>query len=130
MSEILRLRSGETRLFARSAKAPFRSSGGAEALRTSNSLVSKAATKAIFRDETAAFIDRSSPTLSESTRSHRGIQDRTGRCNRIDTAWPVASGIREVISAMEVSTDLERIADQFVTTARTAKHMNARSTVR
>jgi phosphate transport system protein len=43
---------------------------------------------------------------------------------------PVASDMREVISAMKVSTNLERIADQSVTIARRAKHLNNRPAVR
>jgi len=41
---------------------------------------------------------------------------------------PVASDMREVISAMKVSTSLERIADQSVTIPRRAKRLNARET--
>jgi phosphate transport system protein len=40
---------------------------------------------------------------------------------------PVASDMREVISAMKVSTSLERIADQAVTIARRARRLNAKS---
>jgi phosphate transport system protein len=43
---------------------------------------------------------------------------------------PVASDMREVISAMKVSTSLERIADQSVTIARRAKHLSNRPAVR
>jgi phosphate transport system protein len=43
---------------------------------------------------------------------------------------PVASDMREVISAMKVSTNLERIADQSVSIARRAKHLNSRPAVR
>ena len=43
---------------------------------------------------------------------------------------PVASDMREVISAMKVSTNLERIADHAVTIARRAKHLNDRPLVR
>jgi len=43
---------------------------------------------------------------------------------------PVASDMREVISAMKISTDLERIADQSTTIARKAKHLNAGPAVR
>jgi phosphate transport system protein len=43
---------------------------------------------------------------------------------------PVASDMREVISAMKVSTSLERIADHAVTIARRAKRLNARPAVR
>src|SRR3984893_1574538 len=43
---------------------------------------------------------------------------------------PVASDIREVISAMKISTSLERIADQSVTIARRAKRLSARPTMR
>jgi phosphate transport system protein len=43
---------------------------------------------------------------------------------------PVASDMREVISAMKVSTSLGRIADQSVTIARRAKHLNTRPAVR
>ena len=42
---------------------------------------------------------------------------------------PVASDMREVISAMKVSTDLERIADQSTDIARRAKHLNSGPTV-
>ncbi len=37
---------------------------------------------------------------------------------------PVASDLREVISAMKIGTSLERIADQSVTIARRAKRLN------
>jgi phosphate transport system protein len=43
---------------------------------------------------------------------------------------PVASDMREVISAMKVSGNLERVADQSVTIARRAKHLNTRPAVR
>jgi phosphate transport system protein len=39
---------------------------------------------------------------------------------------PVASDMREVISAMKIGANLERIADQCVTIARRAKNLNAR----
>jgi phosphate transport system protein len=43
---------------------------------------------------------------------------------------PVASDMRQVVSAMKISTNLERIADQSVTIARRAKHLNNRPAVR
>ena len=43
---------------------------------------------------------------------------------------PVASDMREVVSAMKVSANLERIADHSVTIARRAKHLNNRPAVR
>jgi phosphate transport system protein len=43
---------------------------------------------------------------------------------------PVASDMREVISAMKIGTSLERIADQSVTIARRAKRLNARPAMR
>jgi phosphate transport system protein len=43
---------------------------------------------------------------------------------------PVASDMREVISAMKVSGNLERVADQSVTIARRAKQLNTRPAVR
>src|ERR1700757_4403314 len=43
---------------------------------------------------------------------------------------PVASDMREVLSAMKVSANLERIADQSVSIARRAKHLNNRPAVR
>ncbi len=43
---------------------------------------------------------------------------------------PVASDMREVISAMKISTSLERIADESVTIARRAKRLNARPALR
>lgn len=39
---------------------------------------------------------------------------------------PVASDMRQVVSAMKVSTNLERVADQSVTIARRAKRLNSR----
>ena len=42
---------------------------------------------------------------------------------------PVASDMREVISAMKVSTNLERVADESVTIARRAKRLNNRPAV-
>jgi phosphate uptake regulator len=42
---------------------------------------------------------------------------------------PVASDMSEVISAMKVSTNLERVGDQSVTIARRAKHLNSRPPV-
>jgi phosphate transport system protein len=43
---------------------------------------------------------------------------------------PVASDMREVISAMKISTRLERIADQSLAIARRAKRLNARPAMR
>ena len=43
---------------------------------------------------------------------------------------PVASDMREVVSAMKVSANLERIADQSVSIARRAKHLNDRPAAR
>jgi phosphate transport system protein len=43
---------------------------------------------------------------------------------------PVASDMREVVSEMKVSANLERIADQSVSIARRAKHLNNRPAVR
>ena len=43
---------------------------------------------------------------------------------------PVASDMREVISAMKVSTNLERVADHSVSIARRAKRLNDRPLVR
>jgi phosphate transport system protein len=43
---------------------------------------------------------------------------------------PVASDMREVISAMKISTSLERIADHSVTIARRAKRLNLRPAMR
>jgi phosphate transport system protein len=43
---------------------------------------------------------------------------------------PLASDMREVVSAMKVSTNLESVADRSVTIARRAKHLNNRPAVR
>jgi phosphate transport system protein len=43
---------------------------------------------------------------------------------------PVASDMREVVSAMKISTSLERIADQSVTIARRGKRLNVRPAMR
>ena len=42
---------------------------------------------------------------------------------------PVATDMRQVVSAMKVSTNLERIGDQSVTIARRAKRLNSRPLV-
>jgi phosphate transport system protein len=55
--------------------------------------------------------------------------DRDG-INLMVRFQPVASDIREVISAMKISTSLERIADQSVSIARRAKRLNARGAIR
>jgi phosphate transport system protein len=55
--------------------------------------------------------------------------DRDG-VNLLVRFQPVASDMREVISAMKISTDLERIGDQSTDIARRAKHLNAGPTVR
>src|SRR6201995_2241874 len=51
--------------------------------------------------------------------------DRDG-VNLLVRFQPVASDMREVISAMKVSTSLERIGDESVTIARRAKRLNPR----
>src|ERR1700735_3427210 len=43
---------------------------------------------------------------------------------------PVASDMREVISAMKISTSLERIGDESVTIARRSKRLNSRPAMR
>ena len=55
--------------------------------------------------------------------------DRDG-VNLLLRFHPVATDMREVVSAMKVSANLERIADQSVTIARRAKHLNNRPVVR
>ena len=55
--------------------------------------------------------------------------DRDG-VNLLIRFHPVASDMREVISAMKVSGNLERIADHSVTIARRAKNLNTRPAVR
>jgi phosphate uptake regulator len=55
--------------------------------------------------------------------------DRDG-VNLLLRFHPVASDMREVISAMKVGTSLERIADQSVTIARRSKRLNARPAIR
>jgi phosphate transport system protein len=42
---------------------------------------------------------------------------------------PVASDLRQIVSAMKISTGLERIGDMSVTIARRAKHLNSRPAV-
>src|SRR5215469_17377127 len=55
--------------------------------------------------------------------------DRDG-VNLLLRFHPVASDMREVVSAMKVSANLERIADHSVTIARRAKHLNNRPALR
>jgi phosphate transport system protein len=55
--------------------------------------------------------------------------DRDG-INLLVRFQPVASDMREVVSAMKISTSLERIADQSVTIARRARRLNARPPMR
>jgi phosphate transport system protein len=69
---------------------------------------------------------------------YRGIRILSTVCTRTDQEGvsllirfhPVASDMREVVSSMKVSTNLERVADQSVTIARRAKHLNNRPAVR
>jgi phosphate transport system protein len=53
-------------------------------------------------------------------------QDAVALLVRFD---PVASDLREVVSAMKVSTDLERIGDESVTIARRAKSLGSKPSV-
>jgi phosphate transport system protein len=53
-----------------------------------------------------------------------------GGVNLLLRFHPVASDMREVISAMKISANLERIADQSVSIARRAKRLNDRPAVR
>jgi phosphate transport system protein len=55
--------------------------------------------------------------------------DRDG-VNLLLRFHPVATDMREVVSAMKVSANLERIADHSVTIARRAKHLNNRPALR
>ena len=53
-----------------------------------------------------------------------------GGVNLLLRFHPVASDMREVVSAMKISANLERIADQSVTIARRAKRLNNRPALR
>jgi phosphate transport system protein len=91
-------------------------------------------TDRIFQTAFEAFLTRNSELCDQVIAEDEEIdtlekqvdQDGVGLLIRFH---PVASDMREVVSAMKVSTNLERVGDQSVTIARRAKRLNGRSLV-
>ena len=98
-------------------------------------LMMSSLTDRIFKTAFEALLKRDSELCDHVVAEDEEIDilekqvDQDGVCLLI-RFHPVASDMREVVSAMKVSANLERIADQSVTIARRAKHLNNRPTVR
>jgi phosphate transport system protein len=91
-------------------------------------------TDRIFQTAFEAFLTRNSEVCDQVIADDEEIdtlekqvdQDGVGLLIRFH---PVASDMRQVVSAMKVSTNLERVGDQSVTIARRAKRLNFRPLV-
>jgi phosphate transport system protein len=98
-------------------------------------LMMSSLTDRIFHAAMEGLLNRDSALCSQVVADDYEIDilekqvDRDG-VNLLIRFHPVASDMREVISAMKVGTSLERIADQSVTIARRAKRLNARPAIR
>ncbi len=94
-------------------------------------LMMSSLTDRMFQTAVEGFLNRDSDLCSQVVADDDEIDllekkvDRDG-VNLLVRFQPVASDMREVISAMKVSTSLERIGDESVTIARRAKRLNAR----
>jgi phosphate transport system protein len=97
-------------------------------------LMMSSLTDRIFQTAFEALLSRSSELCDHVIAEDEQIdllekqvdQDGVGLLIRFH---PVASDMRQVISAMKVSTNLERVGDQSVTIARRAKRLNSRPLV-
>lgn len=97
-------------------------------------LMMSSLTDRIFQTAFEAFLTRNSELCDQVIAEDEEIdtlekqvdQDGVGLLIRFH---PVASDMRQVVSAMKVSTNLERIGDQSVTIARRAKRLNFRPLV-
>src|SRR6266436_8235201 len=98
-------------------------------------LMMSSLTDRIFQNASEALLRRDSELCDHVVAEDEEIDilerqvDQDG-VNLLIRFHPVASDMREVVSAMKVSSNLERIADQSVTIARRAKHLNTRPAVR
>jgi phosphate transport system protein len=94
-------------------------------------LMMSSLTDRMFQTAVEGLLNRDSDLCSQVAADDDEIDllekkvDRDG-VNLLVRFQPVASDMREVISAMKVSTSLERIADESVTISRRAKRLNAR----
>jgi phosphate transport system protein len=94
-------------------------------------LMMSSLTDRMFQTAVEGLLNRDSDLCSQVVADDDEIDllekkvDRDG-VNLLVRFQPVASDMREVISAMKVSTSLERIADESVTISRRAKRLNAR----
>jgi phosphate transport system protein len=94
-------------------------------------LMMSSLTDRMFQTAVEGLLNRDSDLCSQVVADDDEIDllekkvDRDG-VNLLVRFQPVASDMREVISAMKVSTSLERIGDESVTIARRAKRLNPR----
>jgi phosphate transport system protein len=98
-------------------------------------LMMSSLTDRIFQTAVEGLLNRDSDLCSQVVEDDDEIDTLEKRVdldgiNLLLRFQPVASDMREVISAMKIGTSLERIADQSVTIARRAKRLNARPAMR
>jgi phosphate transport system protein len=98
-------------------------------------LMMSSLTDRIFQTAFEALINRNSELCDHVVAEDEEIDilekqvDQDG-VNLLIRFHPVASDMREVVSAMKVSTNLERVGDHSVTIARRAKRLNGRPALR
>jgi phosphate transport system protein len=94
-------------------------------------LMMSSLTDRMFQTAVEGLLNRDSELCSQVVADDEEIDtlekkvDQDG-INLLVRFQPVASDMRQVVSAMKISTSLERIADLSVTVARKAKRLNAR----
>ena len=98
-------------------------------------LMMSSLTDRIFQSAFEALLKRDSELCDHVVAEDEEIdilekQVDQGGVNLLLRFHPVASDMREVVSAMKISANLERIADQSVTIGRRAKRLNNRPAVR
>jgi phosphate transport system protein len=97
-------------------------------------LMMSSLTDRIFQTAFEALLNRDNEVCDQAINEDDQIDflekqvDQDG-VNLLIRFHPVASDMRQVISAMKISTNLERIGDQSVTIARRAKRLNSRPRV-
>jgi phosphate transport system protein len=95
-------------------------------------LMMSSLTDRILQTAFEALLDRNSQLCDQAIAEDEEIETLEKQVDQEGVSLlirfhPVASDMREVVSAMKVSTNLERVGDQSVTIARRAKRLNGRS---